>query len=140
MNWYLTALKKYAVFEGRSRRKEYWFFQLFNTLFLIALIVVDNMAGMTRAHAGIGHGGLGLLSGLYGLATFLPALGVMVRRLHDTGRSGWWALIAMVPFIGGIILLVFMFLDSQPGTNQYGPNPKAGFSGSMAGGAAVQAR
>jgi uncharacterized membrane protein YhaH (DUF805 family) len=140
MNWYLSALKKYVVFTGRARRKEYWFFQLFNTLFLIALIVIDNVTGMTRAHAGIGHGGLGLLSGLYGLATFLPALGVMIRRLHDTGRSGWWILIGFIPFIGGIILLIFMLLDSQPGTNQYGPNPKAEFSGSMAGGAAVQAR
>jgi uncharacterized membrane protein YhaH (DUF805 family) len=140
MNWYLTALKKYAVFEGRARRREYWFFQLFNTSFFIALLVVDSMTGMMRPHVGMAHGGFGLLSGLYGLATFLPGLGVMVRRLHDTGRSGWWVLIAIVPFIGGIILLIFLLLDSQPGANQYGPNPKAGFSGSMAGGAAVQAR
>ena len=134
MNWYLSAFKKYAVFTGRARRKEYWFFQLFNTLFLVALLGVDAITGMMRAHAGIG-----LLSGLFGLATFLPSLGVLVRRLHDTGRSGWWILIGLVPFVGGIVLLVFMFLDSQPGNNQYGPNPKENLAGSMAGGAAVQA-
>lgn len=136
MNWYLTALKKYAVFEGRARRKEYWFFQLINTLIVIALAIVDGVTGMMRLKAGMG---LGLLSILFILATFLPSFGVLVPRLHDTGRSGWWFLIAFVPFVGGIILLVFTFLDSQPGSNQYGPNPKGNMAGSMAGGAAVQA-
>jgi uncharacterized membrane protein YhaH (DUF805 family) len=135
MNWYIGALKQYAVFSGRARRKEYWFFQLFNTLFVIALIVVDAMTGTMR-----GKAGLGLLSLLFILATFLPALGVLVRRLHDTNRSGWWILIGLIPLVGPIIMLVFTFQDSQPGTNQYGPNPKGALSGSMAGGAAVQAR
>jgi uncharacterized membrane protein YhaH (DUF805 family) len=119
MNWYIDGLKKYAVFTGRARRKEYWFFQLFNTLFVIALIVVDSMTGTMSKSVR-----LGLLSGLFALATFLPALGVLVRRLHDTGRSGWWFLIGLIPLVGPIILLVFMFQDSQPGANQYGPNPK----------------
>jgi uncharacterized membrane protein YhaH (DUF805 family) len=135
MNWYFDTLKKYAVFSGRARRKEYWFYQLFNTLFVIALIVVDSM---TRTMSKSFH--LGFLSLLFVLATMLPSLGVLVRRLHDTNRSGWWFFIALVPLVGPIVLLVFTLLDSQPGTNQYGPNPKAGFSGSMAGGAAVQAR
>jgi uncharacterized membrane protein YhaH (DUF805 family) len=134
MSWYLSALKKYAVFDGRARRMEYWFFQLFNTLILAILFGVGAVMGTMR-----GNPGLMMIGGVFALATLLPAFGVLVRRLHDTGRSGWWFLIAFVPFVGGIILLVFTFLDSQPGMNQYGPNPKGNLSGSMAGGAAVQA-
>jgi uncharacterized membrane protein YhaH (DUF805 family) len=133
MHWYFDALKKYAAFSGRARRKEYWFYQLFNTLFAAALIVVDAMTGTMR-----GKPGLGLLSGLYILATFLPSLAVLVRRLHDTNRSGWWIFIGVIPLVGPIIILVFTFQDSQPGTNQYGPNPKENFTGSMLGGTAVQ--
>lgn len=113
MNWYLAVLKKYAVFSGRASRTEYWMFTLFTVIVSIVLTVVD------RA---IGTGGV--LAGLYSLAVLLPSIGVLIRRLHDTGRTGWWALIALVPIIGGLILLVFMILDSEPDTNQYGPNPK----------------
>ncbi|MCD4688933.1 MAG: DUF805 domain-containing protein, partial [Desulfuromonadaceae bacterium] len=120
MNWYLDVLKKYCVFQGRARRKEYWMFTLFNVLAYIALMIIEGILGMG------GEGGLGLLSILYTLAVLMPALGVSVRRLHDTGRSGWWLLISLVPLVGGIVLLVFMVLDSQAGTNQYGPNPKEG--------------
>lgn len=134
MNWYISTLKKYAVFSGRARRKEYWFFQLFNTLIVVALAVIDAVTG--TINKGVG---MGLLSSLFVLAVLLPSLAVLVRRLHDTGRSGWWILIAFVPFVGGIVLLVFTLMDSQPGTNQYGPNPKTTLSDSMAGGAAVQA-
>ena len=113
MNWYLAVLKKYAVFSGRASRTEYWMFTLFTVIVSIVLTVVD------RA---IGTGGV--LAGLYSLAVLLPSIGVLIRRLHDTGRTGWWALIALVPIIGGLILLVFMILHSEPDTNQYGPNPK----------------
>ncbi|BDP42173.1 hypothetical protein DAETH_21420 [Deinococcus aetherius] len=75
-----------------------------------------------------------ILSAVYGLATFLPTLAVNIRRLHDTGRSGWWYLIAFVPLVGGIVLLIFAVMDSQPGTNKWGPNPKG--VGSAAGNAA----
>jgi uncharacterized membrane protein YhaH (DUF805 family) len=135
MNWYLSALKKYAVFTGRARRKEYWFYQLFNTLIVLALVAVDAVTGTLSKSA---H--LGFLSSMFVLAVLLPSLGVFVRRLHDTNRSGWWFFIGLIPLVGPIILLVFTFQDSQSGTNQYGPNPKGDFSGSMAGGAAVQAR
>jgi len=67
---------------------------------------------------------MGLLGGIYTLAVFVPSIAVAVRRLHDTERSGWWLLIALVPFIGAIVLLVFMVQDSKPGKNQYGANPK----------------
>ena len=97
MNWYLGVLQNYADFSGRARRTEYWMFTLFNALISIAL---------------------------YALAVLVPSLAVLVRRLHDTGRSGWWMLIALIPFLGGLILFVFTVMDSEPGRNDYGPNPK----------------
>jgi uncharacterized membrane protein YhaH (DUF805 family) len=120
MNWYLEVLKKYAVFSGRARRKEYWFFTLFSTLISIALAIVDSVIGTFSAEAGTG-----LLGGIYSLAVLIPGIAVSVRRLHDTDHSGWWLLIALAPCIGAIVLLVFMVTDSTPGDNQYGPSPKA---------------
>ena len=113
MNWYLDVLKKYAVFTGRARRKEYWMFVLFSVIVTIVLSLVEGIVG-----------GPGVLSGLYALAVLIPSIAVGVRRLHDTGRSGWWILIGLVPLVGIIVLIVFFVADSQPGTNQYGPNPK----------------
>jgi uncharacterized membrane protein YhaH (DUF805 family) len=131
MNWYLEALKKYAVFSGRARRKEYWMFVLFSIVIAIALsaavVVLERIVGITpRASHGT------VLADLYGLATFVPSWAVTVRRLHDTGRTGWWALFGVVPIVGWIVLLVFMLLDSQPGENRYGANPKAGVQPSPA--------
>lgn len=114
MNWYLEVLKKYAVFSGRARRKEYWMFILFNFIIVLGLGVVEGLAG-----------GPGVLGSLYSLAVLIPSIAVSVRRLHDTNRSGWWLLIGVVPLIGAIVLLIFVVQDSQPGENRYGPNPKA---------------
>ncbi len=119
MNWYLEVLKKYAVFGGRARRKEYWYFYLFNILIFIVLSIIDGVTGTLVPGAG-----LGLLGGLYSLAVLIPEFAVAVRRFHDIGKSGWWLLIALVPLVGAIVFLVFMVKDSQPGENQYGPNPK----------------
>jgi uncharacterized membrane protein YhaH (DUF805 family) len=119
MSWYLAALKKYATFSGRARRKEYWFYQLFNTLIVIALVIVDVMTHTMSQTAG-----LGLLSSVFILATLLPSLAVLVRRLHDTGRTGWSVLYCLIPLVGGIIVLIFTVQDSEYGSNQYGPNPK----------------
>ncbi len=119
MKYYIQALKKYAVFEGRSRRSEYWFFALFNLIALVIAAILDNIIG--TAFDGIGYGILYLL---YSLAVILPSLGLFVRRLHDTGRSGFWFFIGLIPLIGGIVLLVFLVQDSQEGENQYGANPK----------------
>jgi uncharacterized membrane protein YhaH (DUF805 family) len=119
VSWYLDVLKKYAVFGGRSRRKEYWYFVLFTVLISIVLSIIDAVLGTPGA-----EGGAGLLSGIYSLAVLIPSLAVSIRRLHDTGRSGWWILISLVPLIGTIVLLVFNVQDSQPGDNQFGPNPK----------------
>lgn len=120
MNWYIDVLRKYAVFSGRARRKEYWFFVLFNILVSLLLGIIDGLTGSFSHSAGIG-----LLGGLYTLAVLIPSIAVSVRRLHDTDRSGWWLLISLIPVIGAIVLLIFMVLDSQTGENQYGPNPKA---------------
>ena len=110
MNWYLGVLRQYAVFKGRARRKEYWFFILFNLIASRVLTVVDYMTGSLDPELG-----MGLLSGLYSLAVLIPSLAVTVRRLHDTDHTGWWLLIGLIPLLGAIVLLIFMLQDSKPG-------------------------
>ncbi len=112
MNYYFDVLKKYVVFSGRATRKEYWMFFLFNVIVSIVLSLVDTFLGT--------H----IVIQIYTLAILLPSLTVLSRRLHDTGRSAWWILIGLVPFIGGFVLIIFAILDSQTGTNKYGDNPK----------------
>lgn len=112
MDWFLLALKQYATFSGRARRKEYWYFFLIYLLIFLGLSLLDSLLGF------------GLLSTVFVLALLLPNLAVGVRRLHDTGRSGWWLLIGMIPLLG-LVLIYFLLLDSEPGDNPYGPNPKA---------------
>jgi len=118
MNWYLDAWKNYINFQGRARRKAYWMFILFNLIALVILGLIESAIGLS------GQNGYGILTGLYTLAMILPLIALAVRRLHDTGRSGWWILIGLVPLVGPIVLIVFYVTDSQPGSNQYGPNPK----------------
>jgi uncharacterized membrane protein YhaH (DUF805 family) len=115
MDWYLMALKKYADFKGRSQRKEYWMFTLFNLLAFFVLSVAGGMLGDQAE----------LLTGIYSLGVLLPSVAVTVRRLHDIGRSGWWALLMVVPVVGALILVIFALQDSQAEENEYGPNPKA---------------
>lgn len=114
VKWYIDVLKKYAVFNGRARRKEYWMYTLFNCIALVVLVcigvAVDNVIPQL----------------LYVIAIALPSLGVTVRRLHDTGKSGWLALIGIVPMVGGIVLLAFTCIDGDRGPNAYGPDPKLG--------------
>ena len=119
MNYYLEALKKYAVFSGRARRAEYWYFVLFNIIVGVVLALIDMLLGTFSAVSNIG-----LLSGIYSLAVLIPTLAVMVRRLHDIDRTGWWILINLIPLIGTIVLLVFALTPGTPGSNQYGPDPK----------------
>jgi len=114
MDWYLMALKKYADFSGRSQRKEYWMFTLFNLLASFVLVVLGEMLGSGA-----------LLQGIYSVAVLLPSIAVTVRRLHDIGKSGWWLLILLVPLIGALVMLYFAVKDSEPEINAYGPNPKA---------------
>ena len=119
MNWYLYVLKNYATFSGRARRKEYWMFFLFNVLISLGLGVLDVVAGTYSVEYETGF-----FSGLYSLFVLIPSIAVGVRRLHDTNRSGWWIVISLIPIIGVLVLLVFMCLDSQPGTNRFGANLK----------------
>ena len=119
MNWYLKCLKQYADFRGRARRKEYWMFTLFNIIFAIVAMLIDNVVGTVSPELGYG-----VFYVLYVLAMFIPGLAVSVRRLHDVGKSGWMILIALIPLIGVIWLLVLMVTDSNPGENEYGQNPK----------------
>ncbi|RCX20334.1 uncharacterized membrane protein YhaH (DUF805 family) [Fontibacillus phaseoli] len=113
MEWYLKVLQNYAGFQGRARRKEYWIFFLLNFIIGLVLGFVSGLFGIPN-----------ILGYLYALAVLIPSIALVFRRLHDTGKSGWWILISFVPIAGTIILLVFMCLDSDEGTNQYGTNPK----------------
>lgn len=119
MNWYLKVLRNYAVFSGRARRKEYWYFFLFNLIITMLLMSLDNFIWLFSQTYEIG-----LFTSIYSLVVFIPSVAVLVRRLHDSGRSAWWLLLALIPIIGCIILLVFAVVDSEPGTNEYGSNPK----------------
>jgi uncharacterized membrane protein YhaH (DUF805 family) len=118
MQWYLKVLRQYADFTGRARRTEYWMFVLFTAIIQIVLAVLDSLLGLAFMP------GTGVLTMLYLLAVLLPSLGVSVRRLHDTGRSGWWVLIGLVPFLGAIVLIVFAALEGDRGPNAFGPDPK----------------
>src|SRR5690606_19580775 len=112
MEYFLSVVKQYVNFNGRARRKEYWMYYLFYIIFYIVAAIIDGVLGLS------------FLAPLYMLALLLPTISVAARRLHDTGRSGWWQLIGLIPLIGWIVLIYFLVLDSTPGENQYGPNPK----------------
>lgn len=107
MHWYIEAFKKYLVFSGRSSRRAFWMFVLFDIIFSIVLSIIDAVLGKNG----------GILSGLYALATIPPYISVGVRRLHDTGRSGWWILFP-------IMNILFFCFDSEQGDNKYGPSPR----------------
>lgn len=103
--------KKYVCFEGRAGRAEFWYWALVCFIINIVLGVVDQIIG------------IGIFEGLFGLATLLPGIGVAIRRLHDTNRSGWWLLIGLIPIVGFIVLIIFYVQEGQKGANQYGPDP-----------------
>ena len=119
MDWYLAVLQKYATFEGRARRKEYWMYALITTLISIVLMIVDSFAGLTK----LAGGQISPLNTLYGLAVLIPGLAVMVRRLHDINRSGWSILFLFIPFAGAIIVLFWLIKEGDRSRNDYGPNP-----------------
>ena len=123
MKWYLKVLKDYSTFSGRARRSEYWFFVLFNMLFAIFAMLIDNILGTTIQ---IGSQSLpyGYFYILYALVLFIPGLAVLVRRLHDVGKSGWYFFVFIIPIIGWIWGLILLFTDSVEGENKYGSNPK----------------
>jgi len=110
-----TCLQNYVTFTGRARRSEFWFFILFNMLVQLVAGIVDGILG------------IGIIGMLASLALFLPGLAVSVRRMHDTGRSGWWVLIGLVPLVGVILLIVWYVNRGEDGPNRFGPDPRGGF-------------
>ena len=148
MNWYLKVIRNYTGFSGRARRKEYWMFALFNIIFSTILTIIDKSLKLN-----ISYTQYGILNTLYSLAIFLPSLAVMVRRLHDIGKSGWYIFIFIIPiFVAAVIVLmlksegnttwillpalvivataiwiiVLFATDGEKGDNKWGPNPKSG--------------
>ena len=123
-----TALKafwsNYSNFKGRSRRSEYWFIELFLVITNVVVAVVDLALMNWDVDRFIANGGGGIVGLIWILATIVPAIAVLIRRLHDTNRSGWLALIYLVPLAGAIVLLVFTVEDSNKGDNRYGASPK----------------
>jgi uncharacterized membrane protein YhaH (DUF805 family) len=126
---FATAVKSfwsnYTNFSGRARRSEYWFIQLFLILTNLAVAAIDLALMNGDFERFIANGGGGIVGLIWILATLVPAVAALIRRLHDTSRSGWWALIGLLPIVGGIILLVFTVQDSDSGDNTYGASPKA---------------
>lgn len=114
-----TCFQKYVTFKGRARRSEYRWFCLLNFIAGIVTVVLDYQMGTINIELG-----LGALSGLYSLIVFLPGLAVSVRRLHDTGHSGWYYLLTFIPILGALFLLYFFVSDSAPEENRYGKSPK----------------
>jgi len=115
----------YATFTGRARRSEYWFIQLFLVLTNVAAGLIDLYLMDGDIDRFIANGGGGIVGLVWIVVTIVPALAVLARRLHDTNKTAWWLLIGLVPVAGGIVLLVFALIDSDPGDNRYGPSPKA---------------
>jgi uncharacterized membrane protein YhaH (DUF805 family) len=112
-----SVLTQYTGFSGRARRSEFWWYTLFTVGVYVVVGIVDAAMNTT------------LLGLIVGLGLLLPSLAVTVRRLHDTGRSGWWVLIGLIPLAGAIVLLVFECMDSEPGANRFGPSPKDDVAG-----------
>ena len=109
------CLAKYVTWQGRASRSEFWFFFLFAVGSALVASIIDGILGTNR-----------ILYMLVALGLFLPNLSVMVRRLHDTGRSGWWYWIALVPIVGAIVLIVWFATKGTTGDNEYGADPLGG--------------
>lgn len=114
MNYYLTVLRQWKNFEGRSERREYWMFILVNFLINIALAILNQIISPES----------GFISGIYTLFVLIPGIAVTIRRLHDIGKSGWMQLVILIPFIGWIWFLILMVKEGDIGTNKYGNSYK----------------
>jgi uncharacterized membrane protein YhaH (DUF805 family) len=131
MEWMLLPFKRYADFEGRSRRMEYWMYQVFTMLVYVVFIMIL-LAGIPwtemEANPDAKPGALTWIGGglavLWYLFTFIPDIAVTVRRFHDQDQSGWMYLLRFIPYLGGLVVMVFMFLDGQRNENRFGPDPK----------------
>ena len=124
MKWYLKVMRdNYANYSGRARREEYWMFTLFYFIFFIGLFVFLSILGaLLGDDIGVNSGVLILL--IFIFAHFIPSLAVTIRRLHDTGKSGWYLLLQLIPYIGALIILIFTVIEGDKNENKWGPNPK----------------
>jgi uncharacterized membrane protein YhaH (DUF805 family) len=120
MEWMLMPLKRYADFSGRSRRKEYWMFVLGVFIAAIVLSIIEGILGLTGMVGGV----YGPLTTILLLGVIVPSIAVQVRRFHDQDKSGWFVLLSLIPFVGALAVLVFMFLEGTKGPNRFGPDPK----------------
>jgi uncharacterized membrane protein YhaH (DUF805 family) len=131
MEWMLMPVRRYADFSGRSRRKEYWMF--FLGVFIVSIVfsvlfmaTIGSVSGFESGRAMNGPSSiLGLIFLVFVLALIVPSIAVQVRRFHDQDKSGWFVLLSLIPYVGGLIVLVFMLLEGTSGTNRYGSDPKA---------------
>ena len=125
MEYMWLPIKRYFDFSGRSRRKEYWMFVLFQIIALAVLFVIGGVFGAFNEPADdFANVWLVLIALVYLVLFFIPSISVQVRRFHDQDKSGWMILLGFIPYIGGLIVLVFMCLDGTPGPNRYGEDPK----------------
>ena len=130
LDWMLMPYRRYTDFSGRSQRKEYWMFALFSAI--VTMVVLALMFGGMPAMDEYGapgdpgmmfYVGIGLLA-LFGLGSIIPSIAVQVRRFHDQDKSGWFVLLGLIPYVGGIVVFVFMCLDGTQGPNRFGDDPK----------------
>ena len=128
MEWMLLPYRRYADFEGRSRRKEYWMFALFTLIVYVLFGGLMMAGGFAMAAGGEAPGPLFWLGVvflvIFALGSFIPALAVVVRRFHDQDKSGWMVLLQLIPYVGPIVVFVFMCLEGTRGANRFGPDPK----------------
>ncbi|CAH0496234.1 DUF805 domain-containing protein [Novosphingobium sp. CECT 9465] len=129
MEWMLMPYRRYADFSGRSRRKEYWMFVLFTFLVVAVSMILMFAGGMNLDEEGQSQPGalfwLGAaILGIWGIGTFIPSIAVQVRRFHDQDKSGWMVLLGLIPYVGSLIVFIFMCIEGTRGSNRFGPDPK----------------
>ncbi|MCC7266699.1 MAG: DUF805 domain-containing protein [Caulobacteraceae bacterium] len=133
MNLMFQPLRKYADFQGRARRSEFWLFWLFTFVVSFVLQIVGGMMGAGGDPTAMYSSPVMIVLLLFCLAILIPSIAVAIRRLHDTDRSGWWLLIGLIPIIGALVLLVFYVLPGTVGANKFGEDPKGGEAAAVAG-------
>lgn len=129
MEWMLMPYRRYADFSGRSRRKEYWMFVLFTFLVVFGCMILMFAGGMNLDEEGQSQPGALFWLGfailvIWGIGTFIPSIAVQVRRFHDQDKSGWMILLGLIPYVGSLIVFIFMCIEGTRGSNRFGPDPK----------------
>lgn len=122
MQWYVRAFRRYGVFSGRAYRQELWLFILWSMVFSLLLSIIDRAADLIVIDDDPFQ--IGICQLVYLIVTFVPTIALTCRRLHDTGRSGWWQVISVIPIVGLIVMIVWFATPGTTGPNQYGPDPR----------------